>query len=155
MRTSRSTAFSGTDPLLCPLVTNKAALEAWSLPQRLNGSSSQLFRMRCLERFARLFSPTSLAATPLRHQSANFAPGGSIKMPQAGTTGFEPAISCLTGRCVKPGYTTPPRTTIISYQICLYCSNPYPQRNIQVSLGGLMALPAPVPGVPETTVTLQ
>ena len=91
----------------------------------------------------------------LRHQSANLAPGGSIMMPQAGTTGFEPVISCLTGRCVKPGYTTPPRTTIISYQICRYCSNPYPQRNIQVSLAGLMGLPAPVPGVPETTVTFQ
>jgi hypothetical protein len=23
-------------------------------------------------------------------------------------TGFEPAISCVTGRCVKPGYTTAP-----------------------------------------------
>jgi hypothetical protein len=27
----------------------------------------------------------------------------------AGATGFEPAISCVTGRCVKPGYTTPPQ----------------------------------------------
>ena len=27
----------------------------------------------------------------------------------AGATGFEPAVSCVTGRCVKPGYTTPPR----------------------------------------------
>jgi hypothetical protein len=28
---------------------------------------------------------------------------------QAGTKGFEPAISRLPSRCVKPGYTTPPR----------------------------------------------
>ncbi len=28
----------------------------------------------------------------------------------AGTTGFEPAISCLTGRYVKPSYTTPPQS---------------------------------------------
>ncbi len=26
----------------------------------------------------------------------------------AGAMGFEPTISCVTGRCVKPGYTTPP-----------------------------------------------
>ncbi len=26
----------------------------------------------------------------------------------AGATGFEPAVSCVTGRCVEPGYTTPP-----------------------------------------------
>ena len=76
-------------------------------------------------------------------------------MQLAGTTGFEPAISCLTGRCVQPGYTTPPHTTIISYQMCAYYSNPYPQRNIQVSLAGLIALPAPVPGAPETAVTFQ
>ena len=29
----------------------------------------------------------------------------------AGTTGFEPAISALTGQCVKPGYTTSPKLT--------------------------------------------
>ncbi len=29
-------------------------------------------------------------------------------LPLAGPTGFEPAVSGLTGRCVKPGYTTAP-----------------------------------------------
>ena len=36
--------------------------------------------------------------------------GGFLSLlPLATRTGFEPAISALTGRCVKPGYTTGPR----------------------------------------------
>ena len=37
----------------------------------------------------------------------NLAPGGKMSMLQAGATGFEPAISGLTGRHVNR-YTTPP-----------------------------------------------
>ena len=36
--------------------------------------------------------------------------GGFLSLPLLATrTGFEPAISALTGRCVKPSYTTGPR----------------------------------------------
>ncbi len=76
-------------------------------------------------------------------------------MSEAGATGFEPAISCLTGRYVKPGYTTPPLTTPISYHKCRARSNPYCQRNVQLSLGGPMGTSVPVPGTPDMTLTRQ
>jgi hypothetical protein len=73
----------------------------------------------------------------------------------AGATGFEPAISCLTGRYVKPSYTTPPQTTIICYHKFSFWSNTHPQRNIHVSLGGLIGTPSPIPVGSETTLTFQ
>ena len=39
----------------------------------------------------------------------------------AGATGFEPAVSCVTGRCVEPGYTTPPNEGILPH-CALYVS---------------------------------
>ncbi len=38
------------------------------------------------------------------------------QLPAAGPTGFEPAISGLTGRCVQPGYTTAPKRGL-SYHV--------------------------------------
>lgn len=38
-------------------------------------------------------------------------------MELAGSTGFEPAVSALTGQRVKPGYTTTPKSGPQLYQI--------------------------------------
>jgi hypothetical protein len=73
----------------------------------------------------------------------------------AGATGFEPAISCLTGRYVKPGYTTPPLSTCSLYHRSSIASNCYCQTKLLVSLGGLTATPASEPAASEKTVTFQ
>lgn len=49
------------------------------------------------------------AALALRQEPPRELRGGSSLSRMATRTGFEPAISALTGRCVKPGYTTGPR----------------------------------------------
>lgn len=49
------------------------------------------------------------------HQGALFSLAFRRGEEMADLTGFEPAIFCVTGRCVKPGYTTgPPRTHRVS-----------------------------------------
>jgi hypothetical protein len=50
---------------------------------------------------------------PPPHRSS-LAPGRRMMIvSDTGPTGFEPAVSGLTGRCVKPGYTTAPTALII------------------------------------------
>jgi phosphatidylinositol glycan class B len=50
--------------------------------------------------------PTENEINQLLKEKGGNTPRVGIEL--AGATGFEPAISCVTGRCVKPGYTTLP-----------------------------------------------
>lgn len=84
-----------------------------TVPGRPGGDSSSA---GCANYELRRYPPgTGLPATGARGAEDARRRSASCPTPHgvAGATGFEPAISCVTGRCVEPGYTTPPHSAAL------------------------------------------